>query len=119
VRIDLTVEGTPKRVDPSIDHSAYRVVQEALTNVLKYGGTDERTSVNIDWTEGLVVEVTNHGNGEESRPAMLEPSGGYGLLGLHERVSMVGGDFEAGAGHDGRFRVRARLPVDGHSVQVG
>jgi signal transduction histidine kinase len=118
VHIDLTVEGTPKRVDPSVDHSAYRVVQEALTNVLKYGGSDERTTVHIDWTEGLVVEVTNHGSAAEVLPTTIEPSGGYGLLGLHERVSMVGGDFEAGAGHDGRFRVRARLPVDGHAVSV-
>lgn len=111
LNVELAVDGVAVRVDPSVDHTAYRIVQEALTNALKYGATDERVRVSIDWTTGLLVEVVNSG-ASEARPRDASLSSGYGLVGLHERVALVGGDFEAGAGHDHRFRVRARLPAD-------
>jgi signal transduction histidine kinase len=118
--VDLVVEGAPGRLDPSVDHTAYRLVQEALTNALRHGGgADAVVDVRLDWRGDLTVEVTNHHAdvddaevGAGGRGGAVDVEGtGAGLLGLHERIAMVGGTFEAGHGHQGAFRVRAVLPV--------
>ncbi|MFI6207666.1 sensor histidine kinase [Streptomyces sp. NPDC051041] len=109
--VDFTERGTPPTSAGSADLVAYRVVQEALTNALKYAH-GSRTSVEVRHGEReITVEVGTDGAG--SRTAA--DGGGRGLAGLRERVDVLGGDFSAGAGPDGGFTVRARIPVGGAS----
>jgi signal transduction histidine kinase len=109
--VEVDVIGAPRVLDPSIDYATYRVVQEALTNAVKYAGTDATIQLQIEWGgNDLIVEITDHDGSPTTKPAP-GLSTGFGLLGLNERVTMVGGVFEAGHGHDGQFRVRARLPL--------
>ena len=92
-------------VDEVAGLTAYRVVQEALTNVLKHAGpcaTDISVAVRDD---ALVVSVVDDGRG----PGAV--NGGHGLIGMRERVAVLGGTLDAGAGDHGGFVVRARLPL--------
>jgi signal transduction histidine kinase len=105
--VDIRVEGTPHPLPPGLDLTAYRIVQEALTNVLKYaqGG---RTSVLLNFAEDeLRLEVVDSG-GVASDGAN---GSGRGLIGMRERVTMYGGDLEVGPRAEGGFRVSARLPL--------
>jgi signal transduction histidine kinase len=103
--VEVAVSGDPLPVPPGLDLSAYRIVQEALTNVLKHAGPDARARVELVYgPDDLEVAVTNSGTA-----ATPEPAGGHGLLGIRERVSVAGGSVEAGPS-DGGFVVRARLP---------
>ncbi|MEV6168007.1 histidine kinase [Streptomyces sp. NPDC051954] len=106
--VEFTEEGTPEMSTGSAGLVAYRVVQEALTNALKYAH-GSRTSVQVQHgAREITVEVSTDGSG--SRTA--SPGGsGRGLAGLHERVDVLGGDFSAGALTDGGFVVRARIPA--------
>ncbi|MEU5088463.1 histidine kinase [Streptomyces sp. NPDC021356] len=110
--VDFTEHGTPPASTGSADLVAYRVVQEALTNALKYAH-GSRTSVQVRHGEReITVEVSTDGTG--SRAAV--PAGsGRGLAGLRERVDVLGGDFSAGGSADGGFTVRARIPTGGTS----
>lgn len=106
LRVDIREEGEPVEVPPGVDLSAYRIVQEALTNALKHAGP-ARARVVIRYLPGeLEVEVTDDGDGSG-------PGGGsgYGLAGIRERVDVYGGCLYAGALPDGGFAVRARLPL--------
>ena len=106
--VDLVVEGTPVELPPGVDLAAYRVVQEALTNALKYAGPASAW-VTIRWKEAdLEIEVANDGRTEAGGDG-----GGHGLVGLRERVSLVGGSIESGPRDGGGFVVMARLPVGG------
>ncbi|AEW99908.1 sensor histidine kinase [Streptantibioticus cattleyicolor] len=108
--VDFTEQGTPPASTGSADLVAYRVVQEALTNALKYAH-GSRTSVQIRYGEReITVEVGTDGTG--SRAAVATGSG-RGLAGLRERVDVLDGDFSAGRGADGSFTVRARIPLGG------
>jgi signal transduction histidine kinase len=109
--ISFEVVGEPTTVPSSIGHTAYRVVQEALTNALKHGGPDAETTVRLAWNTALLVEVTDRVPPDAPVAPRTTRAAGYGLLGLHERVSMLGGEFWAGPQGDGAFRVTARLPV--------
>ncbi|MFG2584158.1 sensor histidine kinase [Streptomyces malaysiensis] len=106
--VEFTEEGTPAESTGSADLVAYRVVQEALTNALKYahGG---RTSVQVRHGEReITVEVGTDGSGTRAG----SPGGsGRGLAGLRERVDVLGGDFHAGHRTGGGFVVRARIPA--------
>ena len=106
VRVDLRVEGTPRALPDSIDRSAYRIIQEALTNTLKHGGP-AHAAVTVRYDHGAVeVEVVDDGRGPPpGRPAI----GGRGLVGMRERVSLYGGQLEVGARPEGGFRVHALL----------
>ncbi|MFE9053688.1 sensor histidine kinase [Streptomyces mutabilis] len=106
--VEFTEEGTPPASTGSADLVAYRVVQEALTNALKYDH-GSRTSVLVRHGEReITVEVGTDGSG--SRAA--SPGGsGRGLDGLRERVDVLGGDFSAGSRSGGGFLVRARIPA--------
>ncbi|MFB7667566.1 sensor histidine kinase [Kitasatospora sp. NPDC056138] len=111
--VDLTERGTPPASTGSADLVAYRVVQEALTNALKYAH-GSRTSVQVQRGEReITVEVSTDGTG--SRATAVAAGSGRGLAGLRERVDVLGGDFSAGCGPDGGFTVRARIPADGTS----
>ncbi|MET9499416.1 histidine kinase [Streptomyces sp. NPDC006552] len=110
--VDFTEHGTPPPSTGSADLVAYRVVQEALTNALKYAHGSP-TSVRLRHGEReITVEVSTDATGART-PATA--GGGRGLAGLRERVSILGGDFSAGAAGDGGFTVRARIPADGTS----
>ncbi|MDT0609087.1 sensor histidine kinase [Streptomyces lancefieldiae] len=106
--VDFTEQGTPPASTGSADLVAYRVVQEALTNALKYAH-GSRTSVQVRHGEReITVEVSTDGSGSHSAAAV---GSGRGLTGLRERVNLLGGDFSADSGTDGGFTVRARIPV--------
>jgi signal transduction histidine kinase len=104
--VDLHIEGSPVPLPPGIDLSAYRIVQEALTNAVKHAG-HARATVIVRYRAGAVeVEVTDDGDGSG-----VGGGTGHGLVGMRERVALWGGELEAGRRAGGGFAVRARLPV--------
>jgi signal transduction histidine kinase len=105
VRVEVDWRGSREPLPADIDLSAFRIIQEAVTNVVRHSGTD-RCQVCIDQQDGqLSIEVTDNGHGGG-------PAGtGYGIIGMRERAALLGGDFSAGPRPDGGFRVAARLPV--------
>jgi signal transduction histidine kinase len=109
VDVDLGVDGERRGLAPGVDVSAYRIVQEALTNATRYGNRPDGIQVRVDWlAAGLRLTVRNR---IAPDPPARTPSGGYGLLGLRERAHAAGGQVEAGPQDDGTFLVRATLPV--------
>ncbi|WP_069885841.1 sensor histidine kinase [Streptomyces luteocolor] len=96
-----------------VDLAAYRIVQEALTNVVKHAGA-RHAAVSVGLRERrLCVEVVDDGKGDGGQgPGGPGAGAGFGLLGMRERASAVGGSIESGALPDGGFRVRAELPID-------
>ena len=106
--VELRIEGTPRTLPAGIDLAAYRIVQEGLTNALKYASL-ARTEVILDYREAeLKVEVLDDGPGERS-DASRTP--GHGLVGMRERVALYGGRFEAGPRLERGYAVRAWLPL--------
>ncbi|MBE0611183.1 MAG: sensor histidine kinase [Dehalococcoidia bacterium] len=104
--VELRVVGEPVPLPTGVDLTAYRLVQEGLTNVRKHSDAS-RAEVRLRYEEdGLEVEVCDDGKG-----AAAVDEGGHGLVGLRERVSIYGGEFEAGPRAEGGYRLRARLPV--------
>ena len=117
----MTVEGDPRPLPAGVDLSAYRIVQEALTNSLKHAGPAWAKVRDPLRREDLEVQVTDdgeHGVGLRGRPrgrfaGRLRPAdrrSGNGLIGMRERVAMFGGTLETGARPGGGYRVAARLP---------
>jgi signal transduction histidine kinase len=103
----LKVEGARRPLTSALDLSAYRIVQEAITNVLKHAGAT-RVEVVVDYEPGaLIVTVSDNGSGAQNGAA----STGHGLIGMRERVELFGGDLTTGSSSLGGFRVRATLPV--------
>ena len=101
------VADVPSELPVRVDLFAYRIVQEALTNVLKHGGVDAEAHVRIEETDGrLDIEVTDSGTATSTLPGS-----GQGIVGMHERAILLGGTFEAGQRPEGGFRVLARLPM--------
>ena len=111
--VNLVISGDHTALPAAVDVSVYRIVQEALTNVLKHAGP-ARADVTIGCTDGAVtIEITDDGAGE---PGERDPAGGHGLAGMRERVAIFGGELRAGPRPGGGFAVRARLPLgDGAS----
>ena len=104
--IELSIEGEPGPVPPGVDLSAYRIVQESLTNVMKHSGEGATATVTITYSsDDLRVTVADDGRG-----ATAPDGGGHGLAGIRERVAVVGGTVVAEPVADGGFEVRARLP---------
>jgi signal transduction histidine kinase len=110
--VALTVEGSLDDLPAAVDLSAYRLVQEALTNVMKHGGPVATVAVRRTASE-IDVEVTDDGRAgvEAGRPETAAHPGGQGLIGMRERVSVFSGEFVAGRRPGGGFRVAARLPL--------
>jgi signal transduction histidine kinase len=105
MKVDFEVVGGTRDLPSAVDLAGYRVVQESLTNVVRHGAAPIAT-VCLDYqTEAVVITVTN------PSPAPNGFREGLGIAGMRERVTSVGGDFAAGHTPDGRFEVRARLPV--------
>jgi signal transduction histidine kinase len=112
--VDLHIGELPRGLPPGPDLAAFRVVQEALTNVIKHAGKPH-TSVSVDYRDGdLVVAVADAGRpaGAAGGAAPAIPGAGRGLLGLRERMAVYGGELEAGPRPDGGWLVRARIPAD-------
>ncbi len=111
--VSIHIDGEPRPLPPSVDLSAYRIVQEGLTNALKHAGP-ARAEVLVRYGEhDLELCVSDDGRGHD--PAL--DGGGHGLLGMRERVAVYGGELEAGAGPRGGFRLRARLPFEPAGVR--
>jgi signal transduction histidine kinase len=112
VPVTLTVTGAPGEVsNAGVELSAYRVVQEALTNVIKHAGTPTRVDVHLRHQPGsLAVEVVDDGRGAASLAANGVAAGGHGLLGMRERVELWGGELAVGPVDGGGYRVSAVLP---------
>ncbi|MEY9963041.1 signal transduction histidine kinase [Streptacidiphilus sp. MAP12-16] len=109
LRVRLTVGGARRALSAETERTAYRVVQEALTNVLKHAGSADAEVVVAYVPGGVVLAVSNScPNGGGDAPREL-PSGGNGLVGMRERCTALGGTFEAGPTGEGGFRVEARL----------
>jgi signal transduction histidine kinase len=105
--VELDVEGNPRELPPGVDLAAYRVIQEALTNALKYAGP-AHAWVTVHWADGeLELEIANDG-----REASGANGGGHGLAGMRERVSLYGGRIETGSRDGGGYVVRAHLPLE-------
>jgi signal transduction histidine kinase len=108
--VHLVIDGDPAALPAAVDVSVYRIVQEALTNVLKHAGP-ARAEVAIGCAADIVtVEVTDNGVAEPGRKAL---AGGHGLAGMRERAAVFGGELAAGPRPGGGFAVRARLPLCG------
>jgi signal transduction histidine kinase len=104
--VDLRIEGDPVQLPPGVDLTAYRLVQEALTNTMKHARASSAEVV-VRYGDGD-VELTISDDGVGGADG---DSGGHGLVGMRERVSVYGGELEAGPRADGGFRLRARLPI--------
>ena len=115
MHVDLRVSGERGDVPAGVDLSAFRIIQEALTNVVKHAGTPD-CRVTVGYGDGeLGLEVVDDGNA-----AVLTPAGpggspvvsGHGLIGMRERVHLCGGQFSAGPRPGRGFRVAATLPLN-------
>jgi signal transduction histidine kinase len=105
VRVDVQWRGDRRPLPAEVDLSAFRIVQEAVTNVIRHAGT-RHCQVSIDYhDEELSIEVTDDGRGGVIAPA------GYGITGMRERAGLLGGQLTAGPRPGGGFRVAARLPL--------
>jgi signal transduction histidine kinase len=105
----LVVQGSPRELPPGVDLSVYRIVQEALTNVIRHAGANRATVTLAYAPEALQVTVLDDGAGP---PPVVNGSGGHGLVGMRERVALFGGRLETGPSATGAgFRVHASLPV--------
>jgi signal transduction histidine kinase len=110
LEVRTEVDGDVRSLPFGVDVAAFRIVQEALTNVARHAGPATAT-VRVAYGErDLTVEVDDDGRGH---PAGNGDGSGKGIVGMRERVATLGGDLEAGPRPGGGFRVRARLPLDG------
>ncbi|MET9954082.1 sensor histidine kinase [Streptomyces sp. NPDC006339] len=111
VPVDLRTVGVPRPLAPGTELCAYRVVQEALTNVIKHA-RPARAEVLVAYRPSeLVVTVTDDGRPDHPDPAKLGVRSGHGLIGMRERARLYGGTVDAGPRAEGGFRVCLRLPV--------
>ena len=107
--VELRVEGAPHPLPLGVDVSAFRIVQEALTNALKHAGRPARAWVTVRYEPGAVeVEIEDNGNG-----GGIGGGTGHGLVGMRERVALYGGRLDAGRSDGGGYTVKARLPLGG------
>jgi signal transduction histidine kinase len=105
--VNLVIDGDPAALPAAVDVSAYRIVQEALTNVLKHAGS-ARADVTIGCAdEAVTIEITDDG----TEPRQQTRADGHGLAGMRERVAIFGGEFHAGPRAGRGFAVQARLPL--------
>jgi signal transduction histidine kinase len=110
--VDLQIDGEPFPLPRALDLSAYRIVQEGLTNALKHAHAS-RADVSIHYgVDELQIEVRNDGNGEPTDDGERDGLG-YGLAGIRERVKLYGGEMSARALGDGGFVLTTRLPLEG------
>ncbi|MEE1773721.1 sensor histidine kinase [Streptomyces sp. JV185] len=112
--VDFKIEGTPRPLPSGVELTAYRIVQEALTNTRKHGGPDAGASVRLVYFDdglGLLVEDDGRGAAHELYEDGGADGAGHGMIGMRERVGMVGGTLDAGPRPGGGFRISALLPL--------
>jgi signal transduction histidine kinase len=107
--VRLQVEGQPFPLPPAIDLSAYRIVQEGLTNALKHAHADHADVIVRYGSDELQIEVRDDGEGGSASDGL-----GHGLVGVRERVKIYGGEMTAGTATEGGFALRTRLPISGY-----
>jgi signal transduction histidine kinase len=109
--VTMTVTGPQRPLPPEVDQAAYRIVQEALTNVSRHAG-HARASVHLQYRpEILSIQVNDDGNDTVASTGTRPSGPGLGLVGMRERVSALGGRLQAGPQDGGGFQVRAELPA--------
>jgi signal transduction histidine kinase len=114
---DLVITGDVRELSPGVELTAFRVVQEALTNVLKHAGPTAIAAVSIDYrTDDVVIDISDNGRGAVSR--LANAGGGNGLIGMRERVEIYGGSLSTGPRTGGGYAVRAVLPTDEPGARV-
>jgi signal transduction histidine kinase len=105
--VSLTTDALPTDLPARVDLSAYRIVQEALTNALKHAGLGARADVRISTdNHGVAIEVLDTGHG-----VTMLPGSGHGIVGMRERALLLGGSLDAGPRPGGGFQVVAHLPI--------
>lgn len=109
LQVEVNIEGEKREIPQMVDLSAYRIIEEALTNTLKHAGATKAT-ININYHNStLLLDITDNGHGflkdEKST------SGGKGLIGMRERVNLIKGELWAGNGPNGGFQVKVTLPL--------
>lgn len=112
--VDFRIEGTPRPLPSGVELTAYRIVQEALTNTRKHGGPNAGASVRLVYFDdglGLLVEDDGKGAPHELYEEGGADGHGHGLIGMRERIGMVGGTLDAGPRPGGGFRISALLPL--------
>lgn len=113
IPVMLRIEGTPRPVPAGLDLSAFRIIQEALTNIVKHAG-GARAEVVVRYGESrLELMIADDGAGPDKDLASTRPR--YGHLGMRERVALFGGELHVGAGPSGGYQVAASLPLDGRT----
>lgn len=115
--VELEVLGSA-HVPASVELTAYRIVQEALTNAMKYAGPGAKAHVRVTRAADVVV-VLIEDDGRGAISDVAQKAGGHGLDGMRERVAAIGGTIDIGPRKGGGFRVQARLPVSDDTVRVG
>ena len=111
VATNLVVRGDVRDLPPGIELAAFRVVQEALTNVLKHAGPTAGATVTIEYrTDDVVIDISDNGRGAVS--GLSDAGGGNGLIGMGERVEVYGGSLAAGPRTGGGYAIRVVLPTD-------
>jgi signal transduction histidine kinase len=108
LRVSLEIEGSPRPLSAAVELSAFRIVQEALTNSLKHAAA-EQVRVRIRYGDRLELEIRDDGVGQENAAG---GAAGNGLIGMRERVALLGGALAAGATPGGGYRVAAEIPID-------
>jgi signal transduction histidine kinase len=107
LEVSLAIDDERRELPVPVALSAYRIVQEALTNVLKHAGPDAHVEVGLTGDDRAVtIEVLDDGRG-----ATILPGSGHGIVGMRERALLLGGTLDAGPRLEGGFRVAARLPT--------
>jgi signal transduction histidine kinase len=109
LQVEVKIEGEKREIPQIVDHSAYRIIEEAFTNILKHAGATKATITMNYHNSMLFLDITDNGHGiiDDSKIT----SGGKGLIGMRERVNLVKGEFWAGNGLNGGFLVKVKLPL--------
>ncbi len=110
LRVEVRIEGQKREIPQTVDLSAYRIVEEALTNTLKHAGPAKATVVLDYQKDALILDVADTGKGSSSKED--GQPGGKGLIGMRERAKLLKGEFRAGNAPNGGFRVSAKLPLE-------
>ena len=118
VAVDVDIGGTARTLSPAADLSAYRIVQEALTNVVRHAGPTQ-AKVRISYrADEVIIEVADDGPTGQAPPPVARAGNGHGLIGMRERAALFGGELAAGPDAAG-FRVRANLhTTDPHDIDA-
>jgi signal transduction histidine kinase len=109
--VRLTIDGDVTSLPDSVSATGFRLIQEALTNIRRHAGTVDEVTIRLDVGDTVTIEVADDGRGAGSLPG----PDGFGIIGMRERVTAVGGTVSAGPRAGGGWRVRASLPIDASS----